>query len=115
MNLRAIATAVALCGGLALVAPGTAEARHRHDRSCRHDRHYDRDYRYDRYDRHDRRHSRYDRHYDRHRHRRHDDYRYRSRHDHYDRYYYAPPPHVSWHYHGRRRCSRSHVGFWFGW
>lgn len=114
MTLRALTVALAVSVGVALVAPGTAEARHRHDRYCRHDRHYDR-YdrdRYDRYDRHDR-YDRYDRRHDRRDYR---DYRYRRNYGYSDRYYYAPPPpRVSWHYHGHRRCSRSHVGFWFGW
>lgn len=130
MTLRALTVALAVSAGAALMVPGTADAQHRQNR---HDR-YDRNDRNDRYDRRGR-HDRYDR-YDRHgRHdRRGTSYYYRSapryryapryygRYDWYDDGYYGgprgygyyPPP-PAYHYHGRARCSSSHVGFYFGW
>jgi hypothetical protein len=110
MTLRALALVGALVIGSGLIAPGAAEARHRHDRGCGHRRadgyYYDRAPRY--YGHYDDRYSRGDyyrrgwygrRHYD--------DYGYSRRS--YGR------PRVYVHYHGRQRCSRSHGSFYFGW
>lgn len=33
----------------------------------------------------------------------------------YEPYYYAPPPRVYYHYHGRARCYRPHLSVYFGW
>ncbi len=125
MNLRALGVALGVGLGVALIAPGTAEARHRHDRHC-HDRHgggvvyyYDSAPRYghgygyrDRYDydddyRYERRH-RARRYYDRH-------YGYYDRDDRYSHRHDRRAPRVIVHFHGGRRCSRSHGGVWLRW
>ena len=104
MKLRALAVALAISGGAALLAPGTAEARHRHDRYCHHGRrgavvYYESAPRY-RY---------YDRCYD-------CEPRYYRSYRHYDRYdpYYDSYRAPRYHYHNGRRCSRVHVGLFLG-
>ncbi len=110
---RNLAVGLILAGALGVAAP--AEARHRHNSRCEHRSQYsDRHDRYDRYDRHSRHDYRYDR--------RHDyggyryDYRYGRNYDYGYGYRYrrSYPPPVRYHYHGRSRCSRGHVGIYFG-
>jgi hypothetical protein len=105
MKVRSLIVALAVAAGATLLAPGTAEAAHRHSRHCHHRGHdVSRYYRAPRYDSYRyQRDSRYDR-----------DYRYGRGYGYRYGRVWAPEPRFYGHYHRGARCHRRHAGFYFG-
>ena len=110
MRLRTLVIALALTLASGLALPGQAEARHRHDRHCRHSAIVDHRGPYWDYDRY----GSYGYH------RPYRDYRYDGYYDRYGDPYYHPYRYRSYrrghlHFHGRVRCYRPHLSIHIGW